>query len=252
MIEDSQREEDLAESEREIIENALGFHDVDVARVMTPRTEIHAVEVSDGIHEVVRVIAETGHTRVPVYEGGLDRIVGVAHAQEVLQAVARGEADKQPLASILRQVLFVPETKRASELLAEFRRKHQKVAVVLDEYGGTSGLVTLGDIVTELVGDMPGELGRKEPEPIVRLGEGRFEILGTTRIPEVNGELGLTLSEEEDFETLAGFVLAEMGRFPRRGESFEHQGVSFVILYATDRRVNKIEVRLPTTQEALR
>jgi putative hemolysin len=251
VIEDSEREQDLAESEREIIENALGFHDVDVAQVMTPRTGIHAVELADGMREVVRLIAETGHSRIPVYDKSLDRIVGVAYAQEVLQAIARGEIESRDLGSTLRPVLFVPETKLASELLAEFRRKQQKIAVVLDEYGGTSGLVTMGDIVTELVGEMPAELGRKEPAPITRHSDGRFEILGTTRVSDVNSELGLELPEEEDYETLAGFVLAEFGRFPKRGESFERDGLTFVVSEATDRRVTKLEIRPRLPQEAL-
>ncbi len=250
VIEDSEREEDLAESEREIIENALGFHDVDVARVMTPRTEIQAVELAEGVGEVVRLIGETGHSRIPVHDGGLDRIVGVAYAQEILQALARGELDRRELSALLRPVLFVPETKLASELLSEFRRNHQKIAVVLDEYGGTAGLVTMGDIVTELVGEMPGELGRSEPAPITRLPDGRVEILGTTRVSEVNEELALELPEEEDFETLAGFVLSEFGRFPRKGERFERDGIVFQVSEASDRRVLKVEVRLPVTQEA--
>jgi CBS domain containing-hemolysin-like protein len=248
VIEDSEREEDLAESEREIIENALGFHDVDVAQVMTPRTEIDAVELSEGVQEVVRLMAENGHTRIPVYDKSLDRIVGVAYAQEILQAIAKGEMATRHLESLLRPVLFVPETKLASELLAEFRRNHQKIAVVLDEYGGTSGLVTMGDIVTELVGEMPGELGMKEPAPITRLADGRVEVLGTTRVSDVNAELGLELPEEEDYETLAGFVLAEFGRFPRAGEAFERGGIAFQVTEASDRRVTKVEIRLPAAQ----
>ena len=250
VIEDSEREEDLAESEREIIENALGFHDVDVAQVMTPRTEIHAVELSEGALEVVRRIADTGHSRIPVYDKSLDRIVGVAYAQEILQAVANGDLASRELGSLLRPVLFVPETNLASELLAEFRRKQQKIAIVLDEYGGTSGLVTLGDIVSELVGEMPGEFGHYEPAAITRLPDGRFEVLGTTRVSEVNGELSLELPEQEDFETLAGFVLSELGRFPQNGEGFEREGTTFVVSEASDRRVIKVEIRLAAPQEA--
>ncbi|HEX6884823.1 MAG TPA: hemolysin family protein [Planctomycetota bacterium] len=250
VIEDSEREKELAASEREIIENALAFHDVDVAQVMTPRTEIHAVDRADGVPAVVKVIVESGHGRVPVYEGNLDRIVGVAYAQEILEALARGGDEGRDLGAIVRPVLFVPETKLASELLAEFRRNQQKIAIVLDEYGGTSGLVTMGDIVTELVGEMPAELGRTEPEPITRLADDRFEVLGTTRVPDLNHELGLELPEEEDFETLAGFVLAELGRLPRKGEQLERNGVQFVVTEATDRRVVKVEVRLPATAEA--
>lgn len=250
VIEDSEREKELAASEREIIENALAFHDVDVAQVMTPRTEIHAVDRADGVPAVVKVIVESGHGRVPVYEGNLDRIVGVAYAQEILQALARGDDAGRDLGAIVRPVLFVPETKLASELLAEFRRNQQKIAIVLDEYGGTSGLVTMGDIVTELVGEMPAELGRAEPEPITRLADDRFEVLGTTRVSDLNHELGLELPEEEDFETLAGFVLAELGRLPRKGEQLERNGVHFLVSEATDRRVVKVEVRLPAPVEA--
>ena len=198
----------------------------------------------------MRRIGATGHSRIPVYDRSLDRIVGVAYAHEILQAVASGDLGRRELSALLRPVLFVPETKPASELLAEFRRKRQKIAIVLDEYGGTSGLVTMGDIVTELVGDMPGELGQTEPAPITRQGDGRFEILGTTRVSEVNRDLGLELSEEEDFETLAGFVLAELGRFPKKGESFERDGATFTVSEASDRRVLRVEVRLTAPQEA--
>jgi len=245
VIEESQREQDLAESEREIIENALGFHDVNVGQVMTPRTKIHAVDVDAGIDEVVRLMGETKHSRIPVYEATLDRILGLAHAQEILAALSRGELATCSLRDLLRPVLIVPETRLASELLGEFRRKQQKVAVVLDEYGGTAGLVTMGDIVIELVGEMPAELGTGEPQPIARHADGTFEILGTTHVSQVNQELGLNLPEEEAFETLAGFVLARFGRFPRRGERFEHEGVSFVVTEASDRRVIKVEVRPP-------
>jgi len=206
------------------------------------------VELQDGVPAVVRSIAETGHTRIPVYDKSLDRIVGVAYAQHILQAIVLGEMGNRDLGSLLRPVPFVPETKLASELLSEFRRDQQKIAVVLDEYGGTAGLVTMGDIVTELVGEMPGELGRMPPAPISRLPDGRVEILGTTRVSEVNEELGLRLPEEEDYETIAGFVLAELGRFPHEGERFERDGAVFQVTEASDRRVNKVEVRLAEPQ----
>ncbi len=250
VIEDSEREKDLADSEREIIENALGIYADDAAEVMTPRTEINAVEIDEGVPAVVSVIAETGHTRIPVYDQNLDTIVGVAYAQEIIQALARGGLERAELRSLLRSVPFVPETKLVSELLAEFRRDHQKIAIVLDEYGGTAGLVTIGDIVSELVGEMPGELGRSEPEPIRRLSDGRIEVQGTTRVSEVNAELELELPEDEDFETLAGFVLSEFGRFPRTGETFEKDGVEFAVAEASDRRVLRVHLRLAEAQRS--
>lgn len=251
VIEDSERENQLAESEREIIENALGFHDVAVSQVMTPRTEIEAVDLAEGIRGVVQRMADTGHSRIPVHDGGLDRILGVAYAQEILQTVARGETDSRDLGSLLRPVLYVPETKLASELLSEFRTRHQKIAVVLDEYGGTAGLVTMGDLVSELVGDMPAELGRREPPPIHRLADGRYLVSGTARVSELNDELGLELSEEDGYETVAGYVLHELGRFPKKGERLVREGFELVVAEATDRRVVQLEL-LPRGDERVR
>lgn len=251
VIEDSERENKLAESEREIIENALGFHDVAVSQVMTPRTEIEAVDLAEGIRGVVQRMADTGHSRIPVHDGGLDRILGVAYAQEILQTVARGESESRDLGSLLRPVLYVPETKLASELLSEFRTRHQKIAVVLDEYGGTAGLVTMGDLVSELVGDMPAELGRREPPPIHRLADGRYLVSGTARVSELNDELGLELSEEDGYETVAGYVLHELGRFPKKGERLVREGFELVVAEATDRRVVQLEL-LPRGDERVR
>jgi len=250
VIEDSEREQELAESERAIIENALGFHDVAVAQVMTPRTDIEAVELSEGVREVVQRMADTGHSRIPVHDGGLDRIVGVAYAQEILQTIARGEAQSRELGSLLRPVLYVPETKLASELLNEFRKKHQKIAIVLDEYGGTAGLVTMGDLVSELMGEMPAELGRSEPPPIRRLPDGRVQVAGTTKVSALNAELGLDLAEELGYETVAGYVLYELGRFPRKGEKLVREGFELSVSEATDRRVVQLELRLRVAQEA--
>jgi len=242
VIEDAEREDELAESEREIIENALGFHDVAVSQVMTPRTEIEAVDLADGIRGTVERMADTGHSRIPVHDGGLDRILGVAYGQEILQAVARGELDSRDLGSLLRPVLYVPETKLASELLSEFRGRHQKIAVVLDEYGGTAGLVTMGDLVSELVGEMPAELGQREPPPIHRLADGHYQVAGTAKVSELNDELGLELSEEAGYETVAGYVLHEFGRFPRKGERLQREGFELIVSEATDRRVVQLEL----------
>jgi putative hemolysin len=250
VIEDSQRVEDLQASEREIIENVVDSHDVDVARVMTPRTEITAVDVESGIMEVVRAVATSGHSRIPVYERSLDSIIGVAYAQEILSLLSRGDLATAELRPLLRPVPFVPETKRVPDLLSDFRRSRQKLAIVLDEYGGTAGLVTLGDVVAELVGEIREEHGQAEPEPMRRLPDGRVEIRAITRVHDVNEAFGLRLPEEEDFETLGGFALAELGRFPKTGEAFDWDGVQFVVSEASDRRVLSLVVRLPEAPAA--
>ncbi len=243
VVEEYEFEGELDEAEREMIENVIEFHDADVAQVMTPRTELKAVEVEASVDELIGTISRTGHTRIPVYEGNLDTIIGLAYAQEILQAMHENGLEGYDLRRLLRPVTFVPETKLVSELLREFRRDKQKTAVVLDEYGGTSGLVTLGDIVTEIVGEMREELGEDSPEPMRRLDNGITEVIATMRISDVNEELDLDLPEEEDYETLAGFVLARLGHFPKRGERFDESGFEYEVVEANDRRVLKVRIR---------
>lgn len=247
VIEDSDRADPLKHGEREIIENVVEFYDVDVAEVMTPRTELTAVELDEGVPAIVAAFAASGHSRIPVYEKTLDHIVGIAYAQEVLRLVAAGSYEGSDVRQLLKPVGFVPETKLVSELLEEFRTKKRKMAVVLDEYGGTAGIVTVSDVVAELVGDMTEELGEPAPAPIRRRADGAVEVEGSTRVSDVNEELALSFPEEEDYETLAGFVLARLGRFPKEGERLEWEGVVVIVTKANDRRVLELLLRPPAS-----
>jgi CBS domain containing-hemolysin-like protein len=143
----------------------------------------------------------------------------------------------------MRPAVFVPETKLISELLAEFRRDKQKMAIVLDEYGGTAGLVTMGDILAEIVGEMGDEFDERVEDDVWRRDDGSADVVASLRISEVNEELELELPEEEDFETLAGFVLARLGHFPKPGEALVEDEVEFTVLEASDRRVLRVRVR---------
>ena len=250
VIVDSEISGDLGETERRIIGNVMQIRDANISAVMIPRTAIHGIEIGETLRAAARRMAECGHSRLPVYDGSLDTIVGVVTAHEVLEAAGeRGMAD-HPLRGIVRPPTFVPETKRLSELLAEFRREKIKLAVVLDEYGGTAGLVTLGDIIREIVGDMPDEFTTPVRDPIRRLPDGRIEVDASVRVSQVNLELGAELPEDEGFETLAGFVLARLGRFPRRGETFTGGAFEYTILEASDRRVLRVVLR-PVRTEAI-
>jgi len=249
VIADSEISGELDATEREIIGNVMEFRDANIAAAMTPRTEIRAVEIEESLHAAARSMAECGHSRIPVYEGSLDRIVGVLTARDLLQAAGERGMQDRSLRAIVRPAYFVPETKRLSELLAEFRREKIKLAIVLDEYGGTAGLVTLGDIIREIVGEIRDEFDEAAPQPIRRLSDGRIEIDAGLRISEVNGELGTEIPEDGGFETLAGFVLAELGHFPKRGETFTAGTFEYTVLEASDRRVIRISLR-PVSQEA--
>ena len=215
----------------------------DRAEVMTPRTEIDAVQVDTELEAAVQQVAASGHSRIPVYEGNLDRIVGVVSARDIIRALAEGKYGEAALRDLMRPAHFVPETKLVSELLTEFRHEKLKLAIVLDEYGGTAGLVTMGDILSEIVGEFPDEWDEESPAPVRHLGQGAAEVRASHRVSEVNEELGLEIPEEEDFETLGGFVLAELGHFPKQGESFLHGEAEFTVLEASDRRVLRVGVR---------
>lgn len=246
MVESEELEGPLEAETRELLANVMEFRDVDTAEVMTPRTEIVAVPVTATLRDAIAVFAESGYSRIPVYSGTVDTVIGTLAALEAAKAVAEDRLDATTIADVMRPPLLVPETKRITELLAEFRAKKQKMAIVVDEYGGTAGLVTLANVVAELVGEVPDD-DEDEPEamPIKRREDGSFEVEATLHVSEVNEELGLDLPEEADFETLGGFVLAEFGRFPRAGEAFVKDEHEFSVLEASDRRVLKVLVRTP-------
>ncbi len=241
----------LDETEKEIIGNVMEARDVNVAAIMTPRTEIQALEIAEGLAGAAQRVAESGHSRVPVYEGNLDRIVGVVTARDALAIAAEDGLQTEKLRTILRPAWFVPETKPVSELLAEFKREKLKLAVVLDEYGGTAGIVTLGDVVQQLVGDIQDEFDEAPAQPVRRLPDGSAEVDASLNVKTVNERLELALPEDEHYETLAGYVLSELGHFPRRGERFRAAGCEFTVLEADDRRVFKLLVRPERSPNAL-
>jgi putative hemolysin len=170
-------------------------------------------------------------------------VIGTISARDVVQLAAAGRLEQANLQQIVHPAYFVPETKLVSELFEELRRQKIKMAVVLDEYGGTAGLITVGDIVAELVGDIPDEYDVDEPSPLRHLAGGAVEIDAGLHVSEVNEALELDLPEEADYQTLGGFVLAELGHFPSSGEAFERGPHRFEVVDASDRRVLKVRVR---------
>jgi CBS domain containing-hemolysin-like protein len=249
VIEEAELSGDLDPTEREIIGNVIESRDVSVSTVMTPRTEIFGVEVRAGLVGAARVLAECGHSRLPVYEGSLDTILGMVSARDVVLAAAEHRLERESLRALVRAAHFVPETKSVRELLAEFRREKIKVAIVLDEYGGTAGLVTLGDIVQEIVGEIDDDRDEGAPQSIRRLPDGSADVDAALHVSEVNEELGTEIPEEEGYETLAGFVLSELGHVPKRGEVLRAAGAEFRVLEASDRRVLRVAVRKIETPE---
>lgn len=252
-IEDSDLETDLDASEREIIENVVEFHDVDAAALMTPRTEVVGVPREASLRTALAVAGECNHSRLPVYEESIDKIVGTFSVRDTLEHLARDKhadrADRdvfldQSVIELTRPALFVPETKRVSELLQEFRERKLKIAVVLDEYGGTSGMITLSDLLEELIGELRDEHDEDEPAAIRKIQPQTYDVDAWVRVADVNEELELELPEVDDYETIAGFVLAQLGHFPKPGDRLVHGAVELEIRAATDRRVTEVRLHL--------
>lgn len=243
MVEESSLRGELAADTREMIANVIDFSEVDAAEVMTPRTEIRAVEKDAGLAAAIQVFAESGFSRIPVFAETVDSIIGTLTALEAAKAVAEGRLETTPITAVMRPPLLVPETKLVPELLADFRAQRQKMAIVVDEYGGTAGLVTLADVMAEVLGDVDDEFA-EEDRGFVTTESGAVDTDASLHVSEVNEELGLEIPEEADYETLAGFVLSELGRFPSKGERLEAAGAVLVVTEASDRRVLRVTVDL--------
>jgi CBS domain containing-hemolysin-like protein len=227
------------EEEKEMIESIIDLRDAQVAEIMTPRTEIEALPAGATLSEVKRLVMEKGHSRIPVYEDTIDRVLGILYAKDLL---AIEESDAFDVTRVMRQALYIPESKRIRDLLHEFQEKKLHIAIVLDEYGGTAGLVTIEDILEELVGEIVDEYEPEEPEALRRIDDHTVEVDARMRIDEINDELDISLPEEEDYETIGGFMFSSLGRIPAVGETWQQDNVRIQVTAAEPRRIHRLRI----------
>jgi putative hemolysin len=236
----------IEEEEKEIIRNVISFGDTDVRQVMTPRIDMTAAEAGIDINALVELIVESGHSRIPIYEGTVDSIVGIVHAKDLLLALARGEQDLT-IRNVARAPLFVSENKRVDDLLEQFRIANMPIAIVQDEYGGTAGLVTIEDLLEELVGEIKDEYDTEEP--LMRIVDRNTVFVdGRMSISDINEELDLDIPKN-DFDTIGGFVFGLFGHQPHINESLTYDSVAFTVTQTDGRRIQ--EVRLDLTPDAV-
>ncbi len=241
------REEGILEREEEkLLLSIVDFGDTTVKEVMTARTDLVAVEEATSLERVADLFVETKYSRLPVYKGTIDQVTGILHVKDVFEAVRRNVA--RPLSEIARPVNFVPETKKTAELLREFQRKHLAIAVVVDEYGSVSGLVTIEDLLEEIVGEIADE-HEDEGEAVVELPGGAYSISGKTHV-EILHELFGRGPKDEEFDTLGGFLAARLGRIPKVGERREEDALRFTVEEADRRRVLRVRVE-PVAEAAV-
>ncbi len=243
------------EEQKKMIEGVISFRDLQVGQIMTPRTEMVAVEVNTPVLEARDRILKDGLSRVPVYEGTLDNVVGILYAKDLLQFLnvaggkrMRGGCEQMELRRLIRlKQLFVPRTKPLRDLLREFRIQQVHMAVVLDEYGGTSGLVTTEDIKWRRSwGKSPTSMSGPRRRSLKRIDDRVVEVDARMAVSEVNRAAGPEFAAEDgDYQTIGGFVIAKLGVIPAKGDRMEHEGLVIVVLEAEPRRVKKLRLELP-------
>lgn len=239
LVEDAQESGAIEEDEKELLHSVFEFTDTIAREVMTPRVDLDALPATSDPEEVASIIEKTGHSRIPLYEETDDQIVGIVHAKDLLHALRHSNGKVPNLKKLMRPPFFVPETKNLHDLLSEMRSHKTQMAVVQDEFGGTAGIVTIEDIVEELVGDIVDEYDVEEPE-IVTDGAA-FHIDGKTHIDDVNDALGCELDSEE-FDTIGGYVFGLFGRQPKVGESIEAECMRFTVEETDGRRLLRLKV----------
>jgi CBS domain containing-hemolysin-like protein len=230
----------VEEDESEMLHAIFDFGELLVRQVMVPRTEILAVEAGMPLAEVTRLVTENSYTKLPVYEGDLDQILGILHVKDLLRMITQTSEGGGTARSLVRDTLYVPETLSVNQLLHQFRENRQHIAIVLDEYGGTAGLVTLEDLLEEIVGEVRDPFEDETPE-IQNLPDGTTLIDGLMLIEEVNQHLGLNLIDPH-YDTIAGYVMGKLGRIPKAGDVIESGGVSLEVEAMDGLRVSRLQL----------
>jgi CBS domain containing-hemolysin-like protein len=239
MVDEAEREEVIEEEEREMIHSIFEFGDTIVREVMVPRPDMVVVPSSYSLQEVLDVILRTGYSRIPVFGRDIDDVVGLAYAKDVLRSLHDGQTDK-PLQEILRPAPVMPESMRAADCLREMRRRKSHMVIVIDEYGGTSGLVTIEDLLEEIVGEITDEYDREEPN-VEPLPDGGWRVNARMSIDEVNELLDVELPSTE-WDSIGGLVLNLVGDVPKEGQEVEFQGLSLRAERVQGRRIGRVRI----------
>ncbi|MFK7959114.1 MAG: transporter associated domain-containing protein [Phycisphaerales bacterium] len=252
-IEEQQREGGLDEQQATLLENIVTFNQTDVGEVMTPRTDIDGIEYTDDLSVIREIIKDHGHSRMPVYDENLDHILGVLYAKDLVQYLGESSSGFK-LRPILREPIVIPESKRVAELLQDFQSSEVHMAIVVDEYGGTAGIVTIEDVLEEIVGEIQDEhdTDAEDLPSLDLLADGLAEVDGRYHVHDLNEEMAFDLRDDEEYDTVAGYVLARLGRVPEVGEVLESEDVRFTTLAATSTTIDRLRVEAAVAPDVAR
>lgn len=236
--------EKLDTAGREMVAGVVEFAGLTVREVMVPRIEVTGVDVETPILEISRLSSESGHSRLPVFEGSIDNVVGIVHAKDLLRVLA---GDNKSLRELMRKPYFVPESKSVLQLLKEFQRDKTQIAIVVDEYGGTAGIVTLEDLIEEIVGEIHDEYDQEEKE-IEEVHPGVYRVQGKLELRELEDHVELQL-DDADYETLGGYILTQLGRMPEVGDVVENEQFRITVDDVDERRIGWVTLELHSPTE---
>lgn len=237
----SEEEGVIKETESEMIQSIFDFDDTLVREIMVPRIDMICIKKNASIEELVELAVENGHSRIPVYEESIDEIVGLIYVKDLLNLILRDSIEDVSLKDLIKPIYFIPETKPINQLLAEMKSRKEHMAIVLDEYGGTSGLITIEDLLEEIVGDIQDEYDL-EPKQIEIISKNEVMVDGKVDIDEINEILPELLLDREEYETISGFVLHHLGYFPEEGEKIKIDGLKIIITETSEHRIEKVKI----------
>ena len=251
VVDESKRHGVILSDASQMIHRLLDLHGEDIDSVKIPRTDMVTLPADTSLSDAIRRINESGFSRIPVTRNSIDDVIGVLYARDLLKCIARGaDMENESVESVCRTALYVPETQGINQLMDEMRQKKMHMAIVVDEYSGVSGLVTMEDILEEIVGHIADEFDPDEVPTIREQQDGMIEVDGRASIDELNEMFDCHLPDDSDFETISGFLMAEFGRIPRSGETCHWNNLRLTVQQANDRSIER--VRLETVEESLK
>ncbi len=247
VVDEGQREGIIEPQARTMIHRVMELQQEDVASIMTPRTEMHVLQEETPLENARNELLEGGHSRVPVVGETTDDIIGILYAKDLLRHIHNTNGHAVSLKDIVREAIYVPETTGIDKLLERMKREHIHIAIVIDEYSGVAGLVTLEDILEEIVGEITDEYDPEEEEDIHQISEDVIEVDARVHVDELNEQFPFDLPEDGDFETVGGFVFTQLGRVPKNRESFHWRNLRFTVLTVGKRKIHKIRIEIDRT-----
>lgn len=248
MVHEGARHGIFDEAERQLIHSVFEFTDTSVREVMVPRSEVHAVEASTPLPDILKQLVETGFSRMPVFQGDLDHVIGIVHIKDLLREVEKPQPAS--LAAVIHPAFFVPDSMQISDLLREIQSRRTHMAVVVNEFGTVIGLVTIEDLLEEIVGEIRDEFDVDEEQPVQELSDGSLLVQGSYSLADLKERYGIPFEETPDYRTVAGYVLARLKRFPKGGEAITAAGYKMTVVVLDGRRLRKIRIEGPLKRRA--